>query len=90
MGGYGWWGSDYFFSYDLMSSSLVSLSLWLRGLMLLANWSVKVNDNFGGGFIFMVLLLAFVLFLTFFVGRFLLFYVFFELSLVPTFLLILG
>lgn len=37
MGGFGWWGGDFVFSLDLMSSSLVRLTLWLRGLMMLAN-----------------------------------------------------
>jgi len=87
---YGWWRVDLFFSYDLVSSSLVRLTLWVSGLMMLANWGVKLRKNFIKGFAFLVLLLCFVLILSFYVRSFFLFYVFFELSLVPTFILILG
>nr|AZL92897.1 NADH dehydrogenase subunit 4 [Parborlasia corrugatus] len=88
--GFGWWGSDLILSWDLVSSSLVCLSVWLGALMFLANWRVHLVKNFSKSFGGVVLLLISVLILSFFVENFFLFYVFFEFSLVPTFLLILG
>lgn len=85
-----WWGVDAFFLYDFMSSRLVGLTFWVRGLILLANWGVKLFKSFEGSFVMLVVFLNFVLFRRFFLGGFFLFYVFFELSLVPTFLLVLG
>jgi NADH-ubiquinone oxidoreductase chain 4 len=51
---------------------------------------VYVFGNFDKGFSFVVVVLALVLVLRFSVSGFFLFYIFFELSLIPTFLLILG
>nr|YP_010146835.1 NADH dehydrogenase subunit 4 [Yininemertes pratensis]QQP01064.1 NADH dehydrogenase subunit 4 [Yininemertes pratensis] len=87
---FGWWESDFFFSYDLMSVCLVGLSFWLGGLMLLANWGVHVEKNFASGFVKVVVVLVVVLVVAFLVSGFFQFYIFFELSLIPTFFLILG
>lgn len=58
--------------------------------MLLANWKTKLYKGYDFGLRFLILLLIFILSFAFSVDNFFLFYVFFELSLVPTFLLILG
>ena len=87
---FGWSITDFFFSMDIVSSSLVSLSIWLGVLMLLANWSVYVYRNSVVSFLFSVFFLIFILVVCFSVSNFFSFYVFFELSLIPTFFLILG
>nr|YP_002995762.1 NADH dehydrogenase subunit 4 [Lineus viridis]ACO40321.1 NADH dehydrogenase subunit 4 [Lineus viridis] len=87
---FGWWTSDIFFSFDITSFSLVLLSLWLASLMLLANWTVYSSRSFEKIFSGVVVFLTFLLVVCFSVDNFFLFYVFFEFSLIPTFLLILG
>nr|YP_010610752.1 NADH dehydrogenase subunit 4 [Muusoctopus johnsonianus]WAP91572.1 NADH dehydrogenase subunit 4 [Muusoctopus johnsonianus] len=81
----------YYFYLDYVSSVLVLLSLWTSGLMLLSSYySVKINNNKVTYFSFCVLVLCFVIILFFVVENLLLFYLFFEVSLIPTLLLILG
>nr|YP_009162846.1 NADH dehydrogenase subunit 4 [Micrura bella]AKT74022.1 NADH dehydrogenase subunit 4 [Micrura bella] len=87
---YGWWNVGSFYGLDVMSSSLIILSLWLGGLMLSASWMIKMKRVEDFLFLFMVSILVFVLVVCFSVSSFFLFYIFFELSLVPTFLLIMG
>nr|YP_009131675.1 NADH dehydrogenase subunit 4 [Micrura ignea]AJY78583.1 NADH dehydrogenase subunit 4 [Micrura ignea] len=87
---FGWWVVDLFFSLDLMSSCLVVLSCWLGALVLLANWSVNLLKVSSRLFGFLVVSLIFVLLLCFSLSDFFMFYVFFEVSLIPTFFLILG
>nr|YP_006303252.1 NADH dehydrogenase subunit 4 [Zygeupolia rubens]ADZ05379.1 NADH dehydrogenase subunit 4 [Zygeupolia rubens] len=87
---FGWWEADLWFVFDVVSVALVVLSLWLGGLMLMANWSVYLKKVSAFSFVFLVVLLVLVLVLAFFVGSFMQYYVLFELSLIPTFMLILG
>lgn len=87
---YGWETSYLLFSNGLVGVSLVVLRVWLGGLILLANWAVFLHKNYDFGFKFIVVSLIFVLVVCFSVRNFFYFYVFFELSLVPTFILILG
>jgi len=87
---FGWRLSDLYFSFDLMSSSLISLRFWIGGLMLLANWGVNLGKNYSFSFSFIISILISVLVLAFLVNNFFSYYVLFELSLIPTFLLILG
>nr|DBA44305.1 TPA_asm: NADH dehydrogenase subunit 4 [Peltospira operculata] len=76
---------------DGLSSLLVSLTWWISFLMLLASQkSVKVQDNKMISFSFIICFLNMVLMFTFFSMNIMWFYVFFELSLVPTLILILG
>lgn len=86
---FGWESVLGFFYCDSISVSLVILTCWITGLMLLARYKVKF---FGviEGFLVCVSLLCFVLILAFFVGSGFFFYLFFELSLLPTLFLILG
>nr|QWT70095.1 NADH dehydrogenase subunit 4 [Arctonoe vittata] len=75
---------------DLMSSGLISLSLWISGLMILA--SVKINQMKRNprSFLVAVTLLSMILILSFMVSDLMSFYIMFEASLIPTLMLVLG
>nr|YP_003204846.1 NADH dehydrogenase subunit 4 [Bolinus brandaris]ACF04920.1 NADH dehydrogenase subunit 4 [Bolinus brandaris] len=78
-------------SYDSMSSVLISLTLWISLMMMLASQqSVKIASNSDNMFSFLLLLLNLILVMTFLSSSSLLFYFMFEASLIPTLLLILG
>nr|ANJ78399.1 NADH dehydrogenase subunit 4 [Littorina obtusata] len=76
---------------DSMSSLLVSLTLWISLMMLLASQtSVKINMNKEKLFSKFLILLAFILIIAFTMSSMMHFYFFFEASLIPTLMLILG
>nr|YP_514769.1 NADH dehydrogenase subunit 4 [Watasenia scintillans]AIL50381.1 NADH dehydrogenase subunit 4 [Watasenia scintillans]BAD52100.1 NADH dehydrogenase subunit 4 [Watasenia scintillans]BAE80017.1 NADH dehydrogenase subunit 4 [Watasenia scintillans] len=76
---------------DSMSGILISLTLWITGLMLLASYkSVKFFDNKMFLFSSVVLLLCAVVIMYFLMVHTVYFYVFFEVSLIPTFMLVVG
>nr|YP_009365215.1 NADH dehydrogenase subunit 4 [Spirula spirula]ARJ60732.1 NADH dehydrogenase subunit 4 [Spirula spirula] len=76
---------------DSMSGILVILTLWISGLMLLAsNYSIKYMNNKSLVFSFVVLILCVVVILYFLCIHTMYFYIFFEISLVPTLMLIIG
>nr|AAU13942.1 NADH dehydrogenase subunit 4 [Bothropolys sp. SP-2004] len=75
---------------DLLSWSLIYLSLWIGALMFLASVMVFNYNKFPREFIMIILLLIFSLVLVFLVDNMLSFYIFFEASLVPTLFLISG
>nr|AXA45317.1 NADH dehydrogenase subunit 4 [Marshallena sp. MNHN IM 2013-9821] len=78
-------------SYDSMSSLLVSLTLWISLMMMLASQqSIKINNNSYNIFCKFILLLNLILIATFLSSNSLLFYFLFEASLIPTLMLILG
>nr|QWS06285.1 NADH dehydrogenase subunit 4 [Buccinum bayani] len=78
-------------AYDSMSALLISLTLWISLMMMMASQnSVKVNKNNHSMFSMLVLLLNLILLATFLCSSSLLFYFLFEASLIPTLLLILG
>nr|ATN41183.1 NADH dehydrogenase subunit 4 [Diptera sp. 79 LC-2017] len=81
---------SYFLGSDLLSYSLILLSLWISSLMLMASEIVYKNNNYSKLFIFNVLLLLLLLLLAFGNNNLFLFYLFFESSLIPTLFLILG
>nr|ANS72695.1 NADH dehydrogenase subunit 4 [Neptunea arthritica] len=79
------------FTYDSMSTLLISLTLWISLMMMLASQnSVKIAKNNSSVFSTFVLLLNLILMMTFICSSSLLFYFLFEASLIPTLLLILG
>ncbi len=90
LGGFGWWCVRFPFSFDIISSCLVSLRLWLAVLMIMANWAVFGSNNSPMYFLYVVVFLIVSLVIRFSVSNFFRFYIFFEFSLVPTFFLILG
>nr|YP_010518000.1 NADH dehydrogenase subunit 4 [Cocculina enigmadonta]UXN84352.1 NADH dehydrogenase subunit 4 [Cocculina enigmadonta] len=76
---------------DGLSSALICLTWWISSLMVLSSQlSVKCSGNHSSMFSFMVCFLNLVLMMTFLSSNVVSFYIFFELSLVPTLLLILG
>nr|YP_009725099.1 NADH dehydrogenase subunit 4 [Rotunda rotundapex]QGW14822.1 NADH dehydrogenase subunit 4 [Rotunda rotundapex] len=81
---------SYMFSCDIISFGLIILSVWICSLMIMASeglFKMKFYINF---FLFNVIFLLIMLYLTFSVMNLLLFYLFFEASLIPTLLLIVG
>nr|QTT61299.1 NADH dehydrogenase subunit 4 [Tritia incrassata] len=80
-----------FLSFDSMSAILVSLTLWISLMMMLASQnSVKISKNNYLLFSMFVLFLNLILVVTFLSSSILVFYFLFEASLIPTLLLILG
>nr|QTT61234.1 NADH dehydrogenase subunit 4 [Tritia sp. t LAG-2017] len=80
-----------FLTFDSMSSILVSLTLWISLMMMLASQnSVKISKNNYFLFSTFILALNLILIMTFLSSSILIFYFFFEASLIPTLLLILG
>nr|YP_010713571.1 NADH dehydrogenase subunit 4 [Monetaria moneta]WDA98703.1 NADH dehydrogenase subunit 4 [Monetaria moneta] len=82
---------NYYISQDSMSSILVSLTLWISLMMMIASQnSVKTSNNNHTLFTMFVLSLNLILIITFLSSSILSFYFLFEASLIPTLLLILG
>nr|YP_010241761.1 NADH dehydrogenase subunit 4 [Tridentarius dentatus]QTI82449.1 NADH dehydrogenase subunit 4 [Tridentarius dentatus] len=80
-----------FLNQDSMTSVLISLTLWISMMMMLASQnSVKVAKNSSYHFTSMILSLNMILIVAFYMNSVMLFYFFFEASLIPTLLLILG
>nr|YP_009131484.1 NADH dehydrogenase subunit 4 [Riftia pachyptila]AIL54844.1 NADH dehydrogenase subunit 4 [Riftia pachyptila]WAB69323.1 NADH dehydrogenase subunit 4 [Riftia pachyptila]WLD05574.1 NADH dehydrogenase subunit 4 [Riftia pachyptila] len=77
------------FSVDLMSSTLIILTLWISSLMIMASYKIKHNHNMPKNFIIMCLSLSISLILTFSSSNLFMFYIFFETSLIPILILIL-
>lgn len=75
---------------DFVGYILILLSFWIMGLVVCARQKVLDRKNFSGVFLLVCRLLMLTLVLTFSSMDFLTFYVFFESSLIPTMILILG
>nr|YP_514802.1 NADH dehydrogenase subunit 4 [Sepia officinalis]BAE80068.1 NADH dehydrogenase subunit 4 [Sepia officinalis] len=76
---------------DKMSGVLIILTLWISGLMCLAsNYSVKSMMNNVNKFSLTVLMLCLVIIVFFMSTNVMMFYIFFEVSLLPTLVLIIG
>uniref|UniRef100_A0AAU6QG22 NADH-ubiquinone oxidoreductase chain 4 n=1 Tax=Prionospio sp. 3 MH-2023 TaxID=3059271 RepID=A0AAU6QG22_9ANNE len=78
------------FHLDLLSLMLIILTLWITSLMLIASQPVLTSHKTPSSFLFYAIILMLVLFLAFSASNALSFYIFFEASLIPTLLLILG
>nr|QNH68840.1 NADH dehydrogenase subunit 4 [Anartia jatrophae saturata] len=81
---------SYMMSCDLISYGLILLSIWISYLMIMASeslYKVKFYDNF---FLMNVILLLIMLYMTFSMMNLFMFYLFFEGSLIPTLMLIIG
>nr|YP_009092136.1 NADH dehydrogenase subunit 4 [Aquatica leii]AHA46890.1 NADH dehydrogenase subunit 4 [Aquatica leii] len=81
---------SYFFGCDYLTFFMVLLSIWICVLMLMASEKIYFYNNFSLFFSFVILFLLIFLFLTFCSMNMFVFYLFFEMSLIPTLLLILG
>uniref|UniRef100_A0AAU8L208 NADH-ubiquinone oxidoreductase chain 4 n=1 Tax=Cyphochilus crataceus TaxID=1453293 RepID=A0AAU8L208_9SCAR len=80
----------YFLGCDLLSYVMILLSFWICSLMIMASESLYYKNYFYNLFLFMVLILLISLFLTFCSMNLFVFYLFFEMSLFPTLVLIMG
>nr|YP_009567879.1 NADH dehydrogenase subunit 4 [Sitona obsoletus]QBF03828.1 NADH dehydrogenase subunit 4 [Sitona obsoletus] len=81
---------SYSFGLDLMSYSLILLSFWICSLMILASEKLYKMSNYYHLFVFINLILMISLFVSFSSLNFFIFYLFFEVSLIPTLILIIG
>nr|YP_009232595.1 NADH dehydrogenase subunit 4 [Tecia solanivora]AMA34396.1 NADH dehydrogenase subunit 4 [Tecia solanivora] len=81
---------SYMFSCDIISFGLIMLSIWISVLMIMASENLFKNSFYIGFFLLNVIMLMIMLFLTFSVMNLFMFYLFFEGSLIPTLLLIIG
>nr|YP_010222571.1 NADH dehydrogenase subunit 4 [Hippotiscus dorsalis]UCC46021.1 NADH dehydrogenase subunit 4 [Hippotiscus dorsalis] len=76
--------------WDIISYSLISLTFFIIFLMMMASYKIYYGNNKLIEFSFMILLMMFSLLMTFSSLNMFLFYLFFEISLIPTLFLIFG
>nr|YP_011017119.1 NADH dehydrogenase subunit 4 [Locastra muscosalis]WQB62477.1 NADH dehydrogenase subunit 4 [Locastra muscosalis] len=81
---------SYMISCDIMSFGLIMLSIWICVLMVMASENLFKVNYYVEFFLFNLLFLLIMLFLTFSVMNLFMFYLFFEGSLIPTLMLIIG
>nr|UPX88702.1 NADH dehydrogenase subunit 4 [Aphodius rufipes] len=81
---------SYFMGCDLLSFVMILLTFWICSLMILASESLYKNNYFYNLFLFLLLMLLLALVMTFMSMNLFIFYVFFEMSLIPTLILIIG
>nr|YP_009938349.1 NADH dehydrogenase subunit 4 [Lethe oculatissima]QNU07768.1 NADH dehydrogenase subunit 4 [Lethe oculatissima] len=81
---------SYMMGCDLISYGLILLSIWISFLMIMASESLLKSKFYEGFFLFNIIMLLMMLYLTFSVMNLFLFYLFFEGSLIPTLMLIIG
>nr|YP_009130935.1 NADH dehydrogenase subunit 4 [Ninguta schrenckii]AHH34412.1 NADH dehydrogenase subunit 4 [Ninguta schrenckii] len=81
---------SYMMGCDLISYGLILLSIWISTLMIMASESLMKSKFFDMFFLFNIILLLMMLYLTFSVMNLFMFYLFFEGSLIPTLMLIIG
>nr|AYW52622.1 NADH dehydrogenase subunit 4 [Elateridae sp. JWH-2018] len=83
-------GLSYFVGCDFLSYFMILLSIWICSLMIMASGKIFKENYFSNMFLFVMLMLLIALFMTFSSMNLFIFYLFFEISLIPTLLLILG
>nr|ALS46252.1 NADH dehydrogenase subunit 4 [Glycera unicornis] len=76
--------------YDSLSAPLIILTLWISAMMIIASQKIHIMKTSQNKFIFLVILLNTSLVLTFSTQNLILFYILFELSLIPTLIIIMG
>nr|UXW64195.1 NADH dehydrogenase subunit 4 [Colias erate] len=81
---------SYFMSFDLISYGLILLSIWICILMIMASENLYKMKYYEKFFLLNVVFMLIMLYLTFSVMNIFMFYLFFEGSLIPTLLLIIG
>nr|YP_010627104.1 NADH dehydrogenase subunit 4 [Dierna strigata]WBK26795.1 NADH dehydrogenase subunit 4 [Dierna strigata] len=81
---------SYMMSCDVMSYGLILLSIWISILMIMASENLYKVNFYVNFFLFNVIFLLIMLYLTFSVLNMFMFYLFFEGSLIPTLMLIIG
>lgn len=75
---------------DGLSMPLIILTLWISAIIIIARYKIKILNNSPKYFLITVLLLNLSLILSFRIRNIIWFYIFFELSLIPTLILILS
>nr|YP_010461129.1 NADH dehydrogenase subunit 4 [Pseudalbara parvula]UUF68400.1 NADH dehydrogenase subunit 4 [Pseudalbara parvula] len=81
---------SYIYGYDILSFGLILLSIWICILMIMASENLLKISFYEKFFLFNVIFLLIMLILTFSVMNLFYFYLFFEASLIPTLMLIIG
>nr|YP_010329949.1 NADH dehydrogenase subunit 4 [Pseudoips prasinana]UNP54705.1 NADH dehydrogenase subunit 4 [Pseudoips prasinana] len=81
---------SYLLSCDILSYGLILLSIWIIILMIMASENLYKMNFYINFFLLNIIFLLLMLYLTFSVMNMFLFYLFFEGSLIPTLLLIIG
>nr|WPM98428.1 NADH dehydrogenase subunit 4 [Ochthebius quadricollis] len=81
---------SYFFGFDLLSYIMILLTFWICSLMLMASSMIYKKNYYYNLFMFMILMLMISLYCTFSSMNLFIFYLFFEMSLIPTLILIVG
>nr|YP_007627104.1 NADH dehydrogenase subunit 4 [Sphinx morio]AGG40703.1 NADH dehydrogenase subunit 4 [Sphinx morio] len=81
---------SYMFCYDFISFGLILLSIWICLLMIMSSENLFKIGYYVNFFLVNIMMLLILLYLTFSVMNLFLFYMFFEGSLIPTLLLIIG
>ena len=79
-----------FLELDTIRSSLIILTFWVSSLIILSRQIFLILKKSPQSFRFIVIILIFILIITFSVNNLLQFYILFESSLIPTLLLVLG
>nr|QXJ79784.1 NADH dehydrogenase subunit 4 [Suinzona cyrtonoides] len=81
---------SYMLGMDLLSYMLILLSFWICSLMILASSKLFNLSNYFNLFNLIIVILMFSLYMTFSSLNLFIFYLFFEISLIPTLMLIIG
>nr|YP_009434159.1 NADH dehydrogenase subunit 4 [Mylabris aulica]APB02825.1 NADH dehydrogenase subunit 4 [Mylabris aulica] len=81
---------SYVFGVDLISYLMILLSFWICSLMILASQKIYYSYFYSRFFMFVVVMMMLSLILAFSSMNLFVFYVFFEVSLIPTLMLIVG
>nr|YP_010417682.1 NADH dehydrogenase subunit 4 [Yoma algina]USF17802.1 NADH dehydrogenase subunit 4 [Yoma algina] len=81
---------SYMMGCDLISYGLILLSIWISSLMIMASESLYKSNFYDNFFLLNIIILLLLLYLTFSVLNLFMFYLFFEGSLIPTLMLIIG
>nr|YP_010719264.1 NADH dehydrogenase subunit 4 [Parnassius tenedius]WDR47327.1 NADH dehydrogenase subunit 4 [Parnassius tenedius] len=81
---------SYMMGCDLISYGLILLSIWICMLMIMASESLYKFNFYINFFLFNIVVLLIMLYLTFSMMNLFMFYLFFEGSLIPTLILIIG
>nr|YP_011034140.1 NADH dehydrogenase subunit 4 [Entricoplax vestita]WRI34034.1 NADH dehydrogenase subunit 4 [Entricoplax vestita] len=84
------WEMGYMLGMDYISYIMIYLSLWIMSLIIMSSQKIKNFNMFYSSFLNINLLLLLALVITFSSLDYLMFYISFEMSLIPTLILILG
>nr|ALQ78824.1 NADH dehydrogenase subunit 4 [Hemipodia simplex] len=76
--------------HDSLSAPLVMLTLWISAMMIIASQKILINKNSQEKFTSLILILSLTLIITFTTSNLVMFYIMFELSLIPTLIIIMG